>query len=851
MVKQRILLAYGEEKFSRRLKNHLEQKDYSVTRHSSGNLPRTSFDLIIQLGRKPADLTEGTRLLLEKAAKDKAKFFFVTFRISKKLYREAVQFARSLAEEFGQKSGVRGITLNLGRIYGPGISEKDSGTLGHLIREFVKGETLTLYGEGKDSDYYLFLDDALAGITGALKKAKAGETYALSPTVPTASEAIAKLLFELGGGRHELRFHRGLTALKDQGRVEGKPLPQFKAQTSFRQGVLATLKSLPARERTKTAKLPQLRKPLLKITLKKPSRRSLIIAAFIFLLLVFPLYLGGEAGLAFYRLDQAKRALSRLDFETAGRSAAAATENFTRLAKIFPAARVGVELSSTLTEFSLQGDVLNNALENLRRSYRGEETQPQSKEEFQALGRAFDSVEEHLSRAWLEIQKLDPPWKGYSASLEEGVEEGLSVVQLGGVFASQAWDLLGYQGERNYLILFQNSTELRAGGGFLGSLAQLTLKDGGIKSLQFFDSYQFDHQNRISAHPAFKHFRGTTNLPLREANLWASFPRSGKDIAAIFEEAQGIKIDGVIGTTLPFARDLIGVTGELDLPEFEKKVSAENLFAITTEEVEKDFFPGSTKKKRFLQALGEGLLEKLFSLEEERYLPLGRVIWEGLKEKNLPLFIKQGELAQALLGNNFDGHIVGGTDDYLLVLDSNFGTKANGVWIERSLSYRVLNPQPTGALQGNLVLTWVHTGSTAWPSGTYKNLLRVLVPKGATLLSARLNDKEYRSQIFVLEEAGKTEFSAYLHIKPQTTVTLKLNYRLPDHLNVEKLNTYRIDIQKQPGTAGDPFTFVLEKPFGKKTESEELQETADRLTFEGELREDLHFEVTIEELGTP
>lgn len=849
-AKRRILLAYGEKGFSQKLKRFLGQKGYTVTLLREGIPSKAKYDVIVQIGRDPVDLAEGTRDLLEKVAKDKSRFFLIHFRTDERLYDEASAFAKTLILEFEQKKGITANILNLARIYGPNVAEKDSGALAHLIREFAEEEFLTIYAEGKDSDYYLFINDALEGIARAIQNAQAGKTYAISSSVPITSEAAAKLLFELGGGRHEIRFHRGLTALKERGKVEGKPLPNFKPQIPFRKGVLAILKTQPepsVLKKAKTKHLPKIRAPLIKLKLKKPSQRVLLTSGIVFLLLAPFLYLGGEAGITLFHFTKTKEALQQFDFETAQRSAILAGSSLGRLGKIIPVAKAGAEVSDAIAEISAQGSVLDTALENLARSYRGEETTLQKEEDFRNLSRALDDAEESLLMAWIEVIQAGNPWQKYLSVVKEGLEEGLAAVQLASAFTDQAWDLLGYKGVRNYLVLFQNSAELRAGGGFLGSLAQLTLSEGGIEALEFFDSYQFDSQKSLAAHPALKKLRKANKTSLRDSNFPASFPQSAQDIISIFEDAQDTTIDGVIGTTLIFTKDLLSVTGELNLTEFEKTVTAENLFETTTQEVEQDFFPGSTKKKRFLQALGESLLGKVFSLDKGKYSQLARASWKALGEKNLLFYFKKGSLAQALLTANFDGRVATseGTD-YLLVLDSNFGTKVNELWIKRETDYKVKNIDRRGTLQGQLTITWNHTGTEAWPSGTYRNLLRVLVPKGARLTQALLNEENYLSKIITLEEAGKTEFAAYLSIKPQSTAVLELTYRLPNSLNSEELKTYSLSVQKQPGTVGDSFAFTFEEPFGKQISGEGLQKEGNNLILKKDLERDIALKVTIE-----
>jgi len=846
-MKQTVLLAYGEKEFTKRIKSVLEKKNYTTAVLREGLPPHAQYNTIIQLAHDPTDITEGTRLLLGKAKKDRSRLIFVNYRLDEKVQEDASRFAQTLIEEAHRKNEAETVILNLGRLYGPGIAIKDSGALGHLITEFSDGNVLTLYGEGRDSDYYLFIDDAVEGVALAVGQAEPGGIYALSPSIATTSEAAAKLLYELGGGRHEISLHRGISALVQKGEVPGKPLPEFKIKTPFHDGILSILRN--ASPRTSPSvhlPFPRVHLPELHIKLPHPSSRALKIAGIILLLLSPFIYLGGELGLSAYQLNRTKEALGALDFPTAQAASSSAAASLARLGKIFPTVQAFEETALAASDLSSQGSVITTALENLAKSHRGEGTTSQTPEEFHSLSAALSSAEQHLSLAWLEAKQVTSgPLAGIFEKLQGYLEEGIKVTQLGSAFAGDAEDLLGYRGGRSYLILFQNSTEIRSGGGFLGSLAQLTLENGGIKNLAFFDSYQFDNATKAPTETAAKALRGNATSLLREANINASFPVSADEIAGIFEKAQTTQIQGVAGTTLVFAQDLLRATGSITLPSFGGEVvTADNLFEVTTAEVEKNFFPGSTKKERFMQALGEALLGRLFSLPSSQYSQLAKAAWSALEQKNILLYFKDVQLSQALGQANFDGAIQKTDGDFLGVFDNAAGGKVNGIWVERKIAYRVFSPSRTGAAQAELTVTWNHTGTNAWPAKSYSNLLLALAPSGSKLLGAKLNGKTYNKAV-TFSESGKTGFAVYITIPYQTETTLVFTYKLPEKFNLDQLSSYHLLIQKQPGTLADPFTFTFEPTIGKTATGDNLQNKNGGLIFEGNLEKDLSFTINL------
>jgi len=880
---KRVLLAFGKGVLTEAATKTLREAGFkvSIVSPKSRILPDERYEYIVQLGSEPRALIEGTRRLLEKAKKEGATFLLISdlktscqsASVKKTTACEALHFAEAVTQEFHRKYGTSTAILRLPTLYGPGVPLKESGSLGELISEFAAertaakpGATLTVYGDGKDSQYYLYLTDAAEAIKVALNAdQKAGTVYDALPPAPLTSIAIANTLRKMGGNRHEIKHHRGLVPLEKPAEPEGKSLPRFEPKTPLEEGILKTLDALAQKEKPQKGGLRINLHPV-GYCLQRSGRKLLVATAAALLLLSPLLYVGGRASCAARSLVQASRQLGDFDLQAASRSFATTrnhlsslyhflnaiplSKNIGPLRSLVLISQGGAEIATAAEKITAEGGTITTLTENLLESYQGEETQKQGEEEFTQLSAALAEAEDHLIVGQLYLSQIGPPLNRWFAPILDYLQQGTAALKLGRAVAAAAPDLLGYHGERNYLILFQNSAEIRAGGGFLGSLARLTLENGKIKTLEFFDSYQFDTVGTPAPEVA-QRLLFVDEFTLREANFYASFPESAQVIGQLFEEVAGLEIDGVIGTNLLLAKDLIALFGPLELQDFERTITADNLFTTTTEEVEKDFFPGSTKKKRFLQALGEGLLNKLLALERRNYLQLAQAVWEGLEKKDILLSFEEEGLTQVLLELNFDGRVQAPNGDFLMVLDSNYGTKANA-WVERSIDYKIFNANRENEFQGELTITWDHTGTAAWPSGTYGNLFRALVPKGSRLIGATLDDKNCLGDILITEEAGKTEFVTSIAVEPQTTAVLRLNYLLPATINVEN-KSYTILVQKQPGTAGDSFTFSFEEPFGKRisgSDKQGLQRQENSLIFKGDLEHDLVFEIDIEKEGT-
>jgi len=76
-------------------------------------------------------------------------------------------------------------------------------------------------------------------------------------------------------------------------------------------------------------------------------------------------------------------------------------------------------------------------------------------------------------------------------------------------------------------------------------------------------------------------------------------------------------------------------------------------------------------------------------------------------------------------------------------------------------------------------------------NGTYRDWVRIYVPKGSKLIKVIGSEDEPE----IGEELGKTYFSAFFTMRPQSSSKLVFKYQLPDL----PTDTYQLFIQKQPG----------------------------------------------------
>ena len=109
-------------------------------------------------------------------------------------------------------------------------------------------------------------------------------------------------------------------------------------------------------------------------------------------------------------------------------------------------------------------------------------------------------------------------------------------------------ELIPAEGERTWLLLAQNSDELRATGGFISAMGTVSLIDGLPVLGPLTDSYKVENWKQPHPDPPepLKEHMGLDLWATRDANWWPDFPTSAQAAADLYTLNQGGRVDGVI-----------------------------------------------------------------------------------------------------------------------------------------------------------------------------------------------------------------------------------------------------------------------------------------------------------------
>ena len=129
---------------------------------------------------------------------------------------------------------------------------------------------------------------------------------------------------------------------------------------------------------------------------------------------------------------------------------------------------------------------------------------------------------------------------------------------------------VGDGSDRTYLLTAQNSSELRASGGFPGSIGTIRIRDG-VLTIGDFQSEPKVLAQHTSANSQITDLEyelfGAWIYNPRDACFDPDFERTGYIWAVAYEERNNENVDGVVSLTPTIIQDLLGIVGSISLSD--------------------------------------------------------------------------------------------------------------------------------------------------------------------------------------------------------------------------------------------------------------------------------------------
>lgn len=197
-----------------------------------------------------------------------------------------------------------------------------------------------------------------------------------------------------------------------------------------------------------------------------------------------------------------------------------------------------------------------------------------------ALQLAADRLSALPERTWV------PAIDGARSELMQQLEQTMTRIQTANVATQLLPAMLGAQGERRYLMAFQNSAEARGTGGIAGAFATVRAQDGRILPDPFDPGRILeDASTQVDFGEEYERLyngAGTTSM-YGNANLGPHFPYAAQIWAGMWRDATGERVDGVMALDPAVLSYLLRVVGPVQLSDG-RLISADNVVDATLRE---------------------------------------------------------------------------------------------------------------------------------------------------------------------------------------------------------------------------------------------------------------------------
>jgi hypothetical protein len=414
----------------------------------------------------------------------------------------------------------------------------------------------------------------------------------------------------------------------------------------------------------------------------------------------------------------------------------------------------------------------------------------------------------------------------------------------------------GFKEPKTYLVLLQNSNELRPTGGFIGSVGKATFEEGVLTDFAISDVYELDGQLKGHVDPPepMKYLLGLEHWYLRDSNWDPDFKISGQKAAWFYEKESGVQVDGVIALNVPVIVDLLTATGPIRLPDYNDVISADNFFGKSFYYTQNNFFPGSTQKSDFLGTLSRALTTTLTSDKSVNSIAVFRAITAGLMRKDILFMFTDPDMQQFVEHFRWAGRVPGETGcegvdkefcmfDPIIAAEANMSVSKVNYFIKRD-AQREISITPDGVVTQSYSLTLRNTSNILskeeerGKGGNYIPYIRFFVPDNTQMDDITLDGVPIHYIENSVSEGGLRAVGVAVDIQPGTKHTIRVTLTRTTPLVFGRGGTV-LDVfnSKHPGVSDETIHTTIRYPiYWKVTDESKVKEVTQTLVAkEGQL----------------
>lgn len=371
-------------------------------------------------------------------------------------------------------------------------------------------------------------------------------------------------------------------------------------------------------------------------------------------------------------------------------------------------------------------------------------------------------------------------------------------------------DLAGFKGERVYLLLLQNSHELRPTGGFIGNFGIVRVKDGQIIDTQFEGAEYLDARipkgTLVPRSPKpFATYMEQGFLYFRDGNWDPDFKETAQTLVQLYALSRGDyaeKIDGVIAVNTDVASEIMKIVGPITVSGV--TFTDENIIDRLQYEVEIAWLNKAISKherKAIVDELFDAIKERLSTMSFEQLYALVLRMEELAQDKHIIGFDFREHVQTVYESLGYAGLMKYPHSDFVGVVDANLGGFKTDRVMERTWNYTITAREQ--GLLSELRMKYKNPGVKDYRTRDYRSYTRIFLPRGAQNVVVKGNSvfNENLERGFDVYDEGDFTIVGFFHVdKLQTENEYIITYQQPDSVFTSySKGIYELQVWKQPG----------------------------------------------------
>lgn len=399
-----------------------------------------------------------------------------------------------------------------------------------------------------------------------------------------------------------------------------------------------------------------------------------------------------------------------------------------------------------------------------------------------------------------DILSLTTKKLGNSANLSDLRSQARSISGL----ATSLPDLLGTKVRKTYLVLIQDNTQIRPGGGVVLGYGILTFDKGRLISGKFFKSSVADNQlkGRVEPPEPLAKYNNQETWTLKDVSWDQDFSLVAKKAIWFADIELDQKIDGVLSVDLDFLSGVVKHIGPIVIDSV--NVDSENFYKIVLSK-------GGDEKQVIVVDIFNQIYNNLSKDPQKVGDLLGAISLDNLDQKHAMLFVNNSQIQNTINESGWAGNVKSASCssvgacflDYINFADANMGGESTNYYLKRSFSLDVF-------IQDAKVIRKLTVFYKNDSKNDYRNYFKVMIPLGI------LNPKAF----FVDQKKGLQE-NLNLDLKNQKNKTFLGGYIIIPNREERQLmvswesgyegqsTNYSLLWQKQSGTSKDTFWLTI------------------------------------------